>query len=113
MNAETVAIVEPEVDPQHHPDEMKKAAEEAARFLMRLAADSDGRERFIIDKEAFLTEADLSEVAKELIVAPDSAALLRGLHEPSAAMCVVIILAGRRETSTHRRGHRRFQSLTT
>jgi hypothetical protein len=26
---------------------------------------------------------------------------------------ITVLLAGRRETSTHRRGHRRFQSLTT
>ena len=74
------------------PCEPTAAAEEAARFLVGFSTDAEARERFAIDKEAFLRESDLSEGAREILMAPNANTLLRELNQTSASLLAVIIL---------------------
>ncbi|GLQ86578.1 hypothetical protein [Dyella flagellata] len=92
MNAKTSALVETSSHAQHPPVQGSLAAEEATRFLMRLATDAEGRERFAFDKEAFMEESKMSEDTKHLLRAPNANLLLQMLHEPTAPMKMIVML---------------------
>lgn len=91
MNAET-ATIEKKLHAASEKQPLDKAASEVTNFLTGFAVDSKKREKFAIDKEAFLKESDLSEDAKEILRAPNANLLLRKLNETTAAILAVIVL---------------------